>query len=1305
MKKNFFFVFALLAIQISVMGQITSAQSGPWATGSTWVGGVAPTSADNVIIASGHTVTLNTATTIASLTINATGQLTITGSITLTINGSFINSGTLSIVGHLAVRGDFTIQTGGILDANGSAAQIRPGGANIVNNGTIDLGSGAFGANIGDAVNVAQTISGTGVFDIGRLVVANQNAAGISLAVSFAVGDVALFSPGKLFLGNSNLTSGSFNSIGSTTAYIVTNGTGRLIWDPVSATTITIPVGNSTHNPIRIANNTSLHTFSVKVNDNLTNAAYGPAIVNAEWDILDVTGGAVSVDISPFWYTTDEAPTFSRTNCYVSHYMGGSWQQVSTSGAATQGGALWFKTGTGVTSFSPFGVGNGCDLTLPPIVSDQSNQSQCNNGDFTMTQSTPSAGTGVWTLESGTATITTPTLPTTTVTGVPVGTSATLKWTVTNGACSAFDLVTLTNDAQPVVSDQPNQTQCNNESFTMSQSTPSIGTGLWSLQSGTANITTPSSPTTTITGIPTGTSAVVKWTLTNGACSAFDLVTLTNDAQPVVGDQPNQAQCNNGSFTMAQSTSSIGTGVWSLQSGTANITTPSSPTSTVTGVPAGTSAIVKWTVTNGACSAFDLVILTNDAQAVVSDQANQAQCNNGSYTMTQSTPSIGTGAWSLQSGTANITAPGSPTTTITGVPAGTSAVVKWTVTNGSCSAFDLVTLTNDVQPVVSDQSNQTQTNNGNFTMTQGAPSVGTGVWTLQSGTASITTPGSPTTTVTGVPAGTVAIVKWTVTNGTCSAFDLVTLTNNNNVEQPVVSDQPNQAQCNNGSFTMTQSTPSIGTGVWTLESGTANITTPGSPTTTVTGVPVGTSAVVKWSVTNGGLSAFDLVTLINHAQPVVSDQSNQIHCNNGSFTMTQSAPSIGTGVWTLQSGTANITTPNSPTTTVTGVPAGTSAVVKWTVTNGTCSAFDLVTLTNDAQPSVSDQQDQSQCNNGSFTMTQSAPVIGMGVWTLQSGTANITTPNSPTTTVTGVPAGTVAVAKWTVTNGTCSAFDLVTLDNTIAIEICNGIDDDCDGQIDEGFDVDDDGYTTCDGDCNDNDASINPGVTEFCTNNVDDDCDGQINESCSTGITISIADATVLESAGTVQVQVSLSASSSSTISVKYKTSNGTARHPKDYNHAMRTLTFLPGQVTMNIIVPILTDNITEGDENFFIKLTRPANATISDNNGTVTITETSLLLRNKNNYIPEVDGVGKIKPVVINPQRKQEFLRFYGLSIGGFDVLLTDATGRTVANLKNYSNNWSMANLKAGIYFYRIRVKGEDKTDKYYSGRVLITE
>ncbi len=61
-----------------------------------------------------------------------------------------------------------------------------------------------------------------------------------------------------------------------------------------------------------------------------------------------------------------------------------------------------------------------------------------------------------------------------------------------------------------------------------------------------------------------------------------------------------------------------------------------------------------------------------------------------------------------------------------------------------------------------------------------------------------------------------------------------------------------------------------------------------------------------------------------------------------------------------------------------------------------------------------------------------------------------------------------------------------------AEEWANGVDDNCDGAIDEGtdgYDDDGDGYSEAEGDCDDTDDTINPGATEIAYDGVDNDCD------------------------------------------------------------------------------------------------------------------------------------------------------------------------------------------------------------------------
>jgi len=83
---------------------------------------------------------------------------------------------------------------------------------------------------------------------------------------------------------------------------------------------------------------------------------------------------------------------------------------------------------------------------------------------------------------------------------------------------------------------------------------------------------------------------------------------------------------------------------------------------------------------------------------------------------------------------------------------------------------------------------------------------------------------------------------------------------------------------------------------------------------------------------------------------------------------------------------------------------------------------------------------------------------------------------------------------WTETQGDCNDADASV--NPGATEYYNGRDDDCDGVIDDGtagYDDDGDGYSELDEDCDDTDASVYPDAPET-YNATDDDCDGTIDE-------------------------------------------------------------------------------------------------------------------------------------------------------------------------------------------------------------------
>ena len=151
--KKFLLVAILVLTSIVAFSQtFTSASTGNWTTGSTWVGGSAPVLAtgqlnNNVVIAVGHTVTLS-------------GNLTVKNGITLTIRGKLIaNTVDFQNGSIVIIETGATLQATNLTNSNNST--------NITINGSLIV-SGNFTANAGSeldgtgTMNVSGTISGTG---------------------------------------------------------------------------------------------------------------------------------------------------------------------------------------------------------------------------------------------------------------------------------------------------------------------------------------------------------------------------------------------------------------------------------------------------------------------------------------------------------------------------------------------------------------------------------------------------------------------------------------------------------------------------------------------------------------------------------------------------------------------------------------------------------------------------------------------------------------------------------------------------------------------------------------------------------------------------------------------------------------------------------------------------------------------------------------------------------------------------------------------------------------------------------------
>ena len=412
----------------------------------------------------------------------------------------------------------------------------------------------------------------------------------------------------------------------------------------------------------------------------------------------------------------------------------------------------------------------------------------CKSRSFTLAANTPSVfETGKWTILSGNATIANDALNNTTAT-VTSGASATLRWTVSikdNLSCTAFDEVVLFVD-EPQATAGGNIRQCKERVFVMKATTPATGfTGKWSVKSGDATIVNDANPTTLVR-LVSGSTATLVWTVSvnaNPLCTATSEITIQVDESQADAGKDLRL-CRIRDFTMAATTPSVlTTGKWSIVSGDATITNVNSPTTPVT-LNSGKTATLRWTVfvnDNTTCiSTDDVIITTEEPQANAG--VDQRQCQNSVFTLAAIAPASGsTGSWSTVSGPisfGNINALNSTATV-----GSKTGIARWTVIiTGleSCSAVDDVNLTVD-QPVVA-TINPINNNceNSTFNVVANTPSVGKGIWSIKSGSATISDVNSPIITVTNVALESPVVLAWTVTEvgNPCGAgVANITLTN------------------------------------------------------------------------------------------------------------------------------------------------------------------------------------------------------------------------------------------------------------------------------------------------------------------------------------------------------------------------------------------------------------------------------------------------------------------------------------------------------------------------------------------------
>ena len=299
---------------------IISTKTGDWSDGNTWVGGNVPTSAQNVVIAAGHTVTITSASG-TTLTRNSGTTTTVSSTATLATNIGYVNTGA-----NTTINGSFQLNSGGYVTGNNFVYDSSAGTLVFNTNSTYGVNNtDPYWPTTNGPVNVSlirtDTSGGTAGLQLNS---ANRT---IPANGTISVSGNNFSNTAGVFLNNSTLTINGkaqikpFGFFGNTPVY---GSSSTLEYNGVGSYNVGNEwTGNSTTAGSGVPQNVSLVSSSI----NTPNTERGLA-------------GNLIIDAS------------STFNTYADIYLGGNW---ANSGTYNTNNKAAFFNGSGAQSVSRTG--------------------------------------------------------------------------------------------------------------------------------------------------------------------------------------------------------------------------------------------------------------------------------------------------------------------------------------------------------------------------------------------------------------------------------------------------------------------------------------------------------------------------------------------------------------------------------------------------------------------------------------------------------------------------------------------------------------------------------------------------------------------------------------------------------------------------------------------------------------------------------------------------------------------------------------------------------------------------------------
>jgi hypothetical protein len=324
----------------------------------------------------------------------------------------------------------------------------------------------------------------------------------------------------------------------------------------------------------------------------------------------------------------------------------------------------------------------------------------------------------------------------------------------------------------------------------------------------------------------------------------------------------------------------VGSGTWSVLSGGTGSFTPNTttPNATFTHATGAGPVVLRWRITSGTCTPSDATVSVTitPPPSTATVGGPQTICALGTTGNLQgNNPGTGNGLWTVQSGgTGTFSNANAHNSTFTHTGGVGPVVVRWTISNGSCTpSFAEVTITINQPPTTATVGGpQTICALGTTTGLGGnAPSVGAGVWSvLSGGTGSFTpnnaTPNATFTHLTGLGP---VVLRWRISNNPCTPSDAtVTITINQNPTTATAGGP--QTICPLDTTTsLGGNSPSVGTGVWSVVGGGTGTFSPNTsdPNATFTHTGGAGPVQLRWTISNPPCvdSFFDVFVTIDDA--------------------------------------------------------------------------------------------------------------------------------------------------------------------------------------------------------------------------------------------------------------------------------------------------------------------------------------------------------------------------------------------------------------------------------------------------------